>query len=107
MVLVSHSFVIATGNPQAEPWDGLLGRSPGGMAVDIFFVISGFLVTASVTKQPSLWPFLLARGLRIYPGLWVALLLTALVVGGGATSACPGRPSSPIRRPGSTWRKTP
>ena len=89
MVLVSHSFVIASGNPHAEPWDAVLGRSPGGMAVDIFFVISGFLVSGSLVKQASIAPYLMARAVRIYPGLWVALLLTVLVVGWCATSASP------------------
>ncbi|OYT85704.1 MAG: acyltransferase [Burkholderiales bacterium PBB6] len=89
MVLVSHSFVIASGNPHAEPWDAVLGRSPGGMAVDIFFVISGFLVSGSLVKQASIGPYLMARAVRIYPGLWVALLLTVLVVGWCATSASP------------------
>ena len=86
MVLVSHSFVIASGDPQAEPWHAVIGRSPGGLAVDLFFVVSGFLVTASVMKQTSVLPYLLARGLRVYPGLWVALLLSVLVVGMGYSS---------------------
>lgn len=86
LVLVSHSFVIASGDPRAEPWDAVLGRSPGGLAVDIFFLISGFLVTGSAMKQAAVWPYVRARALRIYPGLWVALLFTLALVGAGFSS---------------------
>ena len=81
LVLVSHSYVLATGEPSAEPWTARLGMSPGGVAVDIFFAVSGFLVTASLVGSASLWRFVSARALRIYPALWVALVLTTLVVG--------------------------
>lgn len=81
MVLVSHSFVLTSGDPSAEPWLGRLGTTPGGLAVDIFFVISGFLVTASLERSRSLRRFAIARALRIYPALWVSLVLTLLMVG--------------------------
>lgn len=61
------------------------GRQPsigssqvGALAVDGFFVISGFLVTASLMRLPSVWRFLWHRALRILPGFWVCLLVTAL-----------------------------
>lgn len=91
MVLVSHSFAIYTGNPAAEPWRNTLGISMGGVAVDIFFCASGFLVAGSLLASQSARDFLVARALRIYPGLWVALLLTVLVVGTVATTEPAGR----------------
>ena len=36
MVLVSHSYVVCSGDPHSEPWLGLLGMTPGGLAVDAF-----------------------------------------------------------------------
>jgi peptidoglycan/LPS O-acetylase OafA/YrhL len=48
--------------------------------VDGFFVISGFLITASWFNRPRLRSFFLARGLRILPGLWVCLIITAFVI---------------------------
>lgn len=45
-------------------------------AVPIFFVISGFLIMASYERNPGdLKGYFLRRGLRIYPALWVALLV--------------------------------
>lgn len=81
MVLVSHSFALATGKASAEPWHDQLGITPGSLAVDIFFVASGFLVTASLCLRGSVRQFILARALRIYPGLAVAVVSTTLVFG--------------------------
>ena len=83
MVLVSYSHVLSSGRYADEPWLGTLGMSPGGVAVDLFFVVSGFLVMSSLLRNASIWNYVLARAFRIYPALWVALLLSALVVEAG------------------------
>lgn len=80
-VLVSHSFALSTGTSASEPWGRLLGITPGSMAVEIFFLTSGFLVTASLVRRRDVRSFALARMLRIYPGLIVAVSLTVLAVG--------------------------
>jgi len=55
---------------------------PGGFSgVDVFFVISGYVVSASLAKehQTKFWPYLFRfyarRILRIYPALVLCLLL--------------------------------
>lgn len=48
--------------------------------VDGFFAISGFLIVASWMHRPSVLPFLSARALRIFPGFWVALAVTAFLI---------------------------
>ena len=40
--------------------------------VPIFFVTSGYLISASFQRNPNLGSYCLARILRIYPALWVA-----------------------------------
>ncbi|MBU2352767.1 MAG: acyltransferase [Gammaproteobacteria bacterium] len=81
MVLVSHHFAL-TG--QMEPtFFGV--HSLGGLAVTIFFVISGYLVTASWQRDPNLWRFALRRFLRIWPALTVVLVLTAYGLGAWVT----------------------
>lgn len=80
-VLVSHSFALSTGTSASEPWGPLLGITPGSMAIEIFFLTSGFLVTASLVRRKDVRSFALARMLRIYPGLIVAVTLTVLAVG--------------------------
>ena len=76
VVLYSHSYPLATGTEAAEPirrWThGQL--TGGGVAVDLFFVMSGFLITASAERSRSVWSFLRKRVARIYPGFVVAAL---------------------------------
>lgn len=80
-VLVSHSYALSTGDPRTEPLRNLLGLSLGDIAVAVFFVTSGFLVTGSLLTRRSGTDFFLSRALRIYPGLWVAVILTVTVFG--------------------------
>ena len=80
-VLVSHSYALATGDPRTEPLRHLLGMSLGDIAVGVFFVTSGFLVTGSLLSRRNAAEFFWSRALRIYPGLWVALLLTVAAFG--------------------------
>lgn len=80
LVIWSHAWAI-TGTPGNDPFAHLtLVRSAGAFAVDVFFVISGFLVAASFERHG--WrDFLVARALRIYPALIVCTLLTVFVLG--------------------------
>lgn len=59
----------------------VFGFSAGFIGVDIFFVISGYLMTKIIIDQImqenfSIWKFYLARGIRILPAL---LLLTVVI----------------------------
>ncbi len=47
--------------------------------VPIFFVLSGFLISASFEKAASLKIYTQNRLLRILPGLWACVLLTAII----------------------------
>ena len=75
-VLVTHSFALATGTSAAEPFQKTLGMTIGSIAVDIFFITSGFLVTGSLLTRKSFIDFIefvWARVLRIFPALLVML----------------------------------
>ncbi|MBY0291198.1 MAG: acyltransferase [Mycobacteriaceae bacterium] len=50
------------------------------VGVDGFFAISGFLITASWLSRPQVREYLVARALRILPGLYVCLIVTAFVI---------------------------
>lgn len=47
--------------------------------VDGFFAISGYLITGSWLSKPRARTYFAARALRILPGLWVCLIVTAFV----------------------------
>ena len=80
-VLFSHSFPLSTGDLKSEPLRALLGCTPGSIAVDLFFAISGLLVTMSLVRRNSIGDFLRARFFRIWPALTVAIVLAVFVLG--------------------------
>ncbi|AHL76062.1 acetyltransferase [Stutzerimonas stutzeri] len=55
------------------------------IAVNLFFVMSGFLIAASWINSRSPLDFAVKRALRIFPALCVSVLLTVLIVGPLAT----------------------
>jgi peptidoglycan/LPS O-acetylase OafA/YrhL len=82
-VIFSHSFLIAEGTQSREWLIRLTGNQCilGLTGVFVFFAISGFLVTQSFEQTPNRLHFLAKRALRIYPGLLVATLLSAVLLG--------------------------
>ncbi len=81
LVLITHSFALSTGSPGAEPLRAPLGITLGVIAVDLFFVASGFLVYGSLLRSQSLIEFVWARTLRIQPALLAMLVLTVFGLG--------------------------
>ncbi|MFZ6800922.1 acyltransferase family protein [Undibacterium sp. Di24W] len=77
-VLISHSFAML-GHP--EPFAASVGKNLGAMAVDVFFVTSGFLVCASLMRSRNALDYLRARAFRIFPALWMMLVFSVFVLG--------------------------
>ena len=71
-------FLHGAGHLQVEElipnWFCILLRSVPG--VPIFFVISGFLVSASYRRSKTIKSYTVNRAFRIYPGLWVCLIVS-------------------------------
>lgn len=82
LVVLSHQVLFLPSATQSI-WHQrtFLGEGPGGVAVAAFFVLSGFLISASWERTPSISHYLTRRVLRIMPALAVVTLLTALVLG--------------------------
>src|SRR6185312_12448645 len=59
----------------------------GSVGVQVFFALSGYLVTQSWCQHPSLRAFIAARVLRIYPALVTATLFTIAIAGVASTLA--------------------
>lgn len=82
LVILSHAYPL-TGNPGTEPF-GILSNglmSFGGLAVKVFFVISGFLITQSFDRSKDIFNYTKARILRIFPALIVVVLLSIFFLG--------------------------
>ncbi|HEY1772553.1 MAG TPA: acyltransferase [Gammaproteobacteria bacterium] len=90
LVIYGHSYAIAKLPGREDLVQRLLGFTyAGGVGVDVFFVISGFLVTASYLNRRN-WPeFMKARCLRIFPGLIVCILAIAFLLGPFVTTLSP------------------
>jgi peptidoglycan/LPS O-acetylase OafA/YrhL len=75
-VILWHSFPLTGHEVSFAAARQLLGD----VEVDGFFAISGFLITSSWLSNPRVRDYFVARALRILPGLWVCLIITAFVI---------------------------
>ena len=80
MVLVGHAFVIALGTVEDEPAIFFHYR-PSYLAVNLFFIASGFLVTKSMLYRKDMVEFGAARTLRIFPALIAHVFFILLLIG--------------------------
>ena len=89
VVFVSHLHLILSPEPtfrEVTPW-GFINRTfeAGFMGVDIFFVLSGFLITSLLLKERSsnrsgmLSRFYKRRALRLLPALYALLIVSFFV----------------------------
>jgi len=90
LVIIGHAYQGATDRSPSTPiW---LIVANGGLGVEIFFVISGFLITWLLLKERerngiiSLRDFYVRRAVRIIPALWAYLAIVLLLVLWGVLS---------------------
>ena len=75
----------------AFPVLNILSRPEASTAVDVFFCVSGYLVTDSWLRQPSLRVFVAKRALRIFPAVIAYTVLMVFVVGPALTTLGTGK----------------
>lgn len=85
LVVLTHAYGL-TGNATGEPLLRLAGLSLGSLAVDVFFVISGFLIAKSWVSRNDPIGFFYARFMRIYPALWVSVFFCGFILGPAFTT---------------------
>lgn len=85
-VVVSHAIFLKSGNKADEIFAGSSVYVLGDHAVNVFFVLSGLTVAASLDRSNDVVRFLVARMLRIFPALIVCT--TLLVIFGVVISDC-------------------
>jgi peptidoglycan/LPS O-acetylase OafA/YrhL len=90
-VVISHAFMVHAGTMAADPVLQWTGYTSGQHAVQGFFVLSGLLIAQSFAHSRVLIDFASARILRIFPGLFLCVLLTALILGPLISTFSPGR----------------
>ncbi|MEU7940596.1 acyltransferase family protein [Microbispora bryophytorum] len=82
-VIVEHSWVLSGHGSPLSPASGI---GLGGIGVGVFFLISGYLISASWLSDPSPRRYAARRGLRIYPAYLVVIVVSALGLGPVATT---------------------
>ena len=95
MVIHGHGWVLS-GSEGPGLWAVPFAR----VGLDVFFSISGFLVTTSWERDRRLGSFLGKRALRIFPGLAACVLVSAFVLGPAVTTL----PVAAYLGDAATWR---
>ncbi len=77
VVFFHYSFVIYQFVPNAKPV--AFQFEHGHYGVELFFIISGFVIFMSLSHAKNGWDFLASRITRIYPVFWAAVFITYIV----------------------------
>lgn len=85
LVVVGHAYAIALRDPTLEP-QLILHYTFSYLAVNLFFIASGFLVTKSMTYRGDAAGFVSARVLRIFPALILHIIFVMIIIGPLATN---------------------
>lgn len=80
-VVISHAVLFRTNNKADEIFSTVSVYNLGDHAVNVFFVLSGLTVAASIARSRDVLEFVIARLLRVFPAL---VFCTTLVVMLGA-----------------------
>jgi peptidoglycan/LPS O-acetylase OafA/YrhL len=82
VVIFSHSFPLGVGSDANEPFIRIThGQTTSGtIAVNFFFIMSGYLIAASFVHSAGVLDYLRRRVRRIYPGFIASMLFCALVI---------------------------
>jgi peptidoglycan/LPS O-acetylase OafA/YrhL len=76
-VIIGHSPEMIDGSHENEPLSVIFHTmSLGGVAVDFFFLLSGYLITKSMISAGAVRPYVTRRILRIWPAYAVAFFLS-------------------------------
>lgn len=73
LVLLCHTGYIPGHSPVLEAF-----ARGGGSGVDLFFVLSGFLVSGLLFQGQDWKRFLVRRGFKLYPSFWCLIAVTVL-----------------------------
>lgn len=87
IVALEHIFYIQADMPSSPFEVGHTGAAY--LAVNAFFIISGYLITSSAARSPHIMTFLRSRALRIIPALFFAGVFIAFGLGPFMTTVSP------------------
>lgn len=81
-VIYGHAYALVVTHGERDVFIRMgWGSYSGTIAVDLFFIVSGFLVTGSYLRRRNVFAFAWARALRVLPGYASCLVASAFVLG--------------------------
>ncbi len=80
LVIFSHAFALTNTSPEILSKYSHGQLSFGGLAVDVFFIISGFLIMNSLRYSKSVKNYLWKRCLRLFPALFFMLIFSCIII---------------------------
>ncbi len=81
LVIMCHAFAIAEGTSDLVfSWTNNQ-LNLGGVAVAVFFLLSGLYLSKSLDRDTNLVHFFKNRCKRLFPQLWIVIILTTFLVG--------------------------
>ena len=80
IVVIYHYTFIYHLKISPQEFDTYNKFSYGNLGVELFFILSGFVIFMSLQKVNSPFEFLTKRFIRLYPTYWIAMIFTFLVV---------------------------
>ncbi len=87
MVIYGHGYAVTMHVGESELFEKLgWGSYSGTMAVDAFFLISGFMITGSYLRRGNMFEYLWARALRLVPAYAVCVFVSAFLLGAFLTT---------------------
>lgn len=85
LVLAGHAIMLPMGLPIHGAFPEFVDNSVQ-FALDGFFILSGYMIAASLFRSRDMLNYAVSRILRIFPGLIAAMLILFLVVGPAFTA---------------------
>ena len=86
LVVIGHAFAVVLRDGSMEP-QVIYHYTFSYLAVNLFFIASGFLVTKSMVYRGDTPSFISARALRIFPALIAHVLFVMFIIGPLATKS--------------------
>lgn len=76
----AHSFWLAADPSQFTEIAPFTFNVQGLLAVDLFFMISGFVIFMTLGRTASITDFAISRFSRLFPAYWICLILTTATI---------------------------
>ncbi|MBW4890089.1 acyltransferase [Mucilaginibacter sp. HMF5004] len=80
MIVVLHHFLFIYNNEFGHQFKAPQIFEHGYFGVELFFLISGFVIFYTLSKTTSIKDFLLKRAIRLYPTFWICLIITFCLI---------------------------